>query len=256
MKDAAKPYDRKADDISVARELANQAFTRAAGASVIEGNNVKLLKDARENYPAWLNAIGAAKRYIHFESYIIHEDDTGWMFADALTAKAREGVRVRLIYDWMGGLGKTSRSFWRHLRAAGVDVRCYNAPRWDSLLGWLSRDHRKALTVDGEVGFVTGLCVGRMWVGVPEENIDPWRDTGVEVRGPAVADIEHAFAHVWAMIGEPFPVDEVANRDIIAPSGEIAVRVVTGEPGTVELLRLDQLVAALAKKQLWLTDAY
>lgn len=162
MPDNLDLYDRKADKISVAREFANQAFTRAAGASLVEGNSVKLLKDARENYPAWLDAIRAAKRYVHFESYIIHEDDTGWMFADALTAKAREGVRVRLIYDWMGGLGKTSRAFWKHLRAAGVEVRCYNPPRLDSPLGWLSRDHRKTLTVDGEVSFVTGLCIGRM----------------------------------------------------------------------------------------------
>src|SRR5207249_8041128 len=85
--------------------------------------------------------------------------------------KAREGIRVRLIYDWMGGLGKTSHRFWNHLRAAGVEVRCYNPPHFDSPFGWLSRDHRKMLAVDGEVGFITGLCVGRMWVGEPEKNI-------------------------------------------------------------------------------------
>lgn len=93
-------------------------------------------------------------------------------------------------------------------------------------------------------------------MGIPEKKIEPWRDTGVELRGPAVADIDNAFAHVWAMIGEPFPKDDVAEREKIAPAGELAVRVVAGEPGTAEMLRLDQLVAALAKKQLWLTDAY
>lgn len=96
------------------RTLADQAFSRAAGAPLIEGNHVRLLKDARENYPAWLDSIRAAKRHIHFESYIIHEDDTGREFARALMAKAKEGVPVRLIYDWMGGLGKTSRRFWNH----------------------------------------------------------------------------------------------------------------------------------------------
>ena len=83
-------------------------------------------------------------------------------------------MRVRLIYDWMGGFGKSSRRFWNHLRAGGVDVRCYNPPRLDSPFGWLSRDHRKMLAVDGRVGFITGLCVGRMWAGVPEKKIDPW----------------------------------------------------------------------------------
>lgn len=92
------------------RTLADQAFSRAAGAPLIEGNSVRLLKDARENYPAWLEAIAAARHHIHFESYIVYEDKTGETFADALIAKARSGVRVRLIYDWLGGLGNASAS--------------------------------------------------------------------------------------------------------------------------------------------------
>src|SRR5687767_9409325 len=156
---ATQLHARERDAMSPVRTLANQAFSRAAGPPLVGGNSVRLLKDARENYPAWLEAIGAAKRHIHFESYIIHEDNTGREFADALIAKAREGVRVRLIYDWMGGFGKTSSAFWNRLRAGGVEVRCYNPPRLDSPIGWLSRDHRKMLAVDGQVGFVTGLCV-------------------------------------------------------------------------------------------------
>jgi cardiolipin synthase len=238
------------------RNLANQAFSRAAGAPLVGGNSVRLLKDAKENYPAWLDAIKAAEHYIHFESYIIHEDDAGWMFADAFVAKAREGVRVRLIYDWMGGFGKTSHRFWNHLREGGVEVRCYNPPRLDSPVGWLTRDHRKTLTVDGKIGFVTGLCVGRMWVGVPEKNIEPWRDTGIEIRGPSVADIESEFAKVWAMMGRPLSNDEVARREGLEPAGDVMLRVVGGEPASAEMLRVDQLVATLARQRLWLTDAY
>ena len=238
------------------RALADQAFSRAAGAPLVEGNHVRLLKDARENYPAWLDAIGAANHYIHFESYIIQEDDTGRKFADALIAKAQEGVRVRLIYDWMGGFGKTSRRFWNRLRAGGVEVRCYNPPRLDSPLGWVSRDHRKMLSVDGQVGFVSGLCVGRMWEGVPEKKIEPWRDTGIEVRGPSVADIEQAFAQVWAMIDDPIPERELVSRGALAQAGETALRIVANVPATAGTFRLDQLIAALARKRLWLTDAY
>jgi cardiolipin synthase len=249
-------YQRERNAILSVRKLANRAFSRAGGAPLVPGNSVRLLKDAKENYPAWLEAIAAAERYIHFESYIIHEDKAGWMFADALTAKAREGVRVRLIYDWMGGLGKTSRSFWEHLRAGGVDVRCYNPPRWDSPLGWVSRDHRKTLTVDGKIGFVTGLCVGRMWVGMPEKNIEPWRDTGIEVHGPSVANIERAFANVWDMIGDALPNDEVAERETLDEAGGVRLRVVASEPASAGMLRVDQLVATLARERLWLTDAY
>jgi cardiolipin synthase len=238
------------------RALADQAFSRAAGAPLVHGNSVRLLKDAAENYPAWLEAIGAARRRVHFESYIIHDDQIGKMFAEALMTKAREGVRVRLMYDWLGAVGKTHRRFWKHLRAAGVEVRCHNPPRFDSPFGWLSRDHRKMISVDGEVGFVTGLCVGRMWAGIPEKNVEPWRDTGVEVRGPAVADIDQAFAQVWAMSGEPVPAEELVGRGSIAPAGDVSLRIVASVPATAGLFRLDLLVAGLARKRLWLTDAY
>jgi cardiolipin synthase A/B len=236
--------------------LAEQAFSRAAGAPLLGGNRVQLLINAVENYPAWLAAIASARDHVHFESYIIHEDSTGLEFAKALIAKAQEGVRVRLIYDWMGALGKTSHKFWNRLRAAGVEVRCYNPPHFESPLGWLSRDHRKMLAVDGEVGFISGLCVGRMWVGEPEKHIQPWRDTGIEVRGPALSDIERAFAEVWAMMGDPISHNEVAARMPLPLAGDVSMRIVATVPATGGLLRLDQLVATMARRRLWLTDAY
>ncbi len=238
------------------RSLAEQAFSRAAGAPLVGGNRVRLLKDALENYPAWLDAIEKARRFVHFESYIIHDDPTGHRFAEALGAKARAGVTVRLIYDWLGALGNSSRGFWKRLREAGVEVRVYNPPQLDSPFGWVSRDHRKMIGVDGEVAFVTGLCVGRMWEGSTERGISPWRDTGVEVRGPAVADVEQSFADIWAGLGEPLPPDEVPGRAAIPPAGEVALRVVASTPNTAGLYRLDQLIAAMARKTLWLTDAY
>ncbi len=236
------------------RELADSALSRAAGAPLLGGNDVRLLKDARENYPAWLEAIRGARRHIHFESYIIHEDEIGREFAAALKTKAREGVRVRLIYDWMGGLGKASRRFWKDLRLGGVEVRCYNPPRLDSPLGWVSRDHRKMLAVDGEIAFVTGLCLGKMWAGDRARRIEPWRDTGVEIRGFAVAEIERAFSRVWAQMGDPVPEDEPTETP--AAAGDMAVRIVATEPATAGMLRFDQLVAAIARHRVWLTDAY
>src|SRR5690242_17847109 len=110
------------------RDFAQMTLSRIAGAPFVGGNYVRLLKDAGQNYPAWLDAITAAKQHIHFESYIIHEDEIGQQFADVLIAKAPEEVHVRVIYDWLGGLGNASRRFWRRLREGGVDVRCYNPP--------------------------------------------------------------------------------------------------------------------------------
>ncbi|MCL4852932.1 MAG: cardiolipin synthase B, partial [Bryobacteraceae bacterium] len=111
-----QPERDERDTVPPLRTAAEHAFSRAAGAPLIGGNHVRLLKDARENYPAWLDAIAAAKHHVHFESYIIHEDEQGREFADALIAKAAEGVRVRLIYDWLGAFGKTSKRFWNRLR--------------------------------------------------------------------------------------------------------------------------------------------
>ncbi|MCE5275087.1 MAG: phospholipase D-like domain-containing protein [Syntrophaceae bacterium] len=238
------------------RLVAEQALSRAAGAPLIPGNRVKLLKNARENYPAWLDAMRSAEKCIHFESYLIYEDEVGNEFAEVLAAKAREGVRVRLIYDWLGTSNKTSRRFWRRLREAGVEVRCFNPPRFDQPFGWLGRDHRKMIAVDGRVGFVTGLCIGRMWAGYPERSIEPWRDTGVMVTGPAVADIEQAFADVWGTMGPPLPDDELSERSAIHPAGEVTLRVVASAPNTAGLFRMDQLIAAAARESLWLTDAY
>jgi cardiolipin synthase len=162
---------------------------------------------------------------------------------------------VRVIYDWLGAVGKTSRRFWRDLRAGGIEVRCFNPPRLSSPFAWLSRDHRKMLAVDGRVAFVTGLCVGRAWVGDPARRIEPWRDTGIGLRGPAVADLEGAFARMWALAGDPL-AEAPPAREALPSAGDVAVRVIAGMPGTAELYRLDQLIAAAARQTLWLTDAY
>lgn len=251
--DPDQPSSKTIPDI---RFLAEQAFSRVAGAPLVQGNSVRILKDAKENYPAWLDALSSAKKSICFENYIIREDKIGYQFADVLAEKARDGVKVRLIYDWLGTLRKTSRRFWRRLREAGVEIRCFNPPRFESPLGWLIRDHRKMLSVDSRIAFVTGLCVGSMWVGNPKRSIDPWRDTGIEVQGPAVVDIERAFADVWSAIGTPFANDELLERNSITTVGNVTLRVVATVPTMAGLYRLDQLIAALARHSLWLTDAY
>jgi cardiolipin synthase len=103
---------------------------------------------------------------------------------------------------------------------------------------------------------VTGLCVGQRWLGDPARGIEPWRDTGIEIRGPGVADVEHAFAQTWALAGEPIPAAELPDRTSLAVAGHAALRVIATIPATASLYRLDQLIAATAQRTLWLTDAY
>lgn len=173
----------------------------------------------------------------------------------ALAEMARDGVRVRVIYDWLGSFG-VSRRLWQSLLDAGGEVRCFNRPRLASPLGWLARDHRKMLSVDGSIAFVTGLCLSRKWLGEPERGIPPWRDTGVELRGPGVAAIEQAFAQMWGLAGAPLEGMDPAQPRAVARPGDVALRVIPAEPNIARLIRLDQLIAVTATRTLWLTDAY
>jgi cardiolipin synthase len=232
----------------------DQVFLRTTGAPLIAGNSIRILRDAKENYPAWLQAIGNARDKIFFENYLIGNDAIGHSIIDALTDAARRGVRVFVLYDWLGT--HLPGSMWEPLVHAGGQIRCFNPFALSSPLGWLSRDHRKSICVDGKLAYVTGLCASARWVGDPERGIDPWRDTGVEVRGPAISEVENAFAQVWSTTGDPLPDDVFTAPETIAPAGDIAASVVATAPSIASLYRLDQLIATAARNTLYLTDAY
>jgi cardiolipin synthase A/B len=246
----------RSSEAALDRNMVEQAFTRAAGAPLVPGNQVQILLDAGENFAAWLSAIRGAQRTVLFENYIFEEDEVGVAFAEALAERARAGVKVRLIRDWVGSLGTASRRFWQSISSAGVEVRVFNPPRLNSPFGWLCRDHRKAIVVDGNLAFISGMCVSRRWLGDPARGIAPWRDTGVSIRGPAVADVERGFADVWNETGPPLPLEEISDPASIPRAGDVALRIVAGEPTSSELFRVDQLIAAAAQRTLWITDAY
>lgn len=238
-----------------ARLLAEQALSRAAGAPLLGGNAVELLIDAAAHYDAWLAAIRSARHRVLLENYIIRDDAVGRMFRDALVECAERGVRVAVVYDWLGCKGQSRDSFWRRLRAAGGEVRAFNPPQLGQPFGWISRDHRKLLVVDGVHGFLSGVCISQKWLGDPARGVAPWRDTGVALHGPAVAEMEHAFAESWASIGTPLPPFP-SRPEPQEPAGSVALRVIATQPATAGMYRLDQLIAAMAKRTLWLTDAY
>lgn len=243
------PYRAALDDLRMER-----AFARIADSDLRIGNNVTLLRDSKENYPAWIDAIRSAERVIHFENFIIADDETGRRFSDALMERARAGVKVRVLYDWLGSSFRALPPFWRRMREAGVEARVFNPPRLTDPF-WIRRNHRKLITVDGRVGFVSGLCISDSWVGGKEA--EPWRDTGIGLEGPLVADLDAAFAESWVLAGmKPIPKSELPDGDRIAPAGSMAARLISGEPGMFRTYRVDQFIAATAQRNLWLTDAY
>ncbi len=238
--------------------LAGQSFCRVAEGWPSTGNQARLLKDGPETYAAWLEAIGRAERFVDLENYIFQEDSTGAEFAHALLDAAARGVRCRVIYDWLGCLNRTSKSFWQTLRAGGVEVRCYNTPQLLYPLRWISRDHRKVLCVDGDLAFTGGLCIGHDWVGDSAKGIPPWRDTAIELKGPAVAYLSAAFEDSWAAAhdgqGRPALVQPPLSGQECTPGLEVSV--IAGRPDSMGLYRLEQLVAEIAQRSLWLTDGY
>jgi len=242
------------------RQRADQVFSRAAGAPLVGGNQVRVLRDAAENYPAWEDAINSATSTIHLEMYIIHRDPVGRRFIQLLAARARAGIKVRVVYDWFGCGWSPLFGLFRPLIAAGGEVRVFNPPRLGAALGWTTRNHRKYLCVDGRITYIGGLCIGRMWAGRPEKHQDPWRDTAVEIRGPATATGERGFAESWRIAGgtlAPELVVDEADADADAPAASgTDLRLIYTEPFTAAMLRVDLLVAAMARHRLWIADAY
>lgn len=232
-----------------------RAFDRAAGSQAIPGNRVSLLVDGFATYAAMHAQIAAATRRIHLENYIIHDDAAGHGFAVQLAARAREGIAVRVLYDWIGSWG-TSRRFWRDLRAAGVEVRSFGPPRLRDPLLIACRDHRKVLVVDGERGITGGLCIGDEWVGNSEAGRRPWRDTAIEIWGPAAGALDAAFTRAWTFADGAAPDDDVGVPSSAMGDSGATVRVVATEPGRERAGRAIDLMVALTGERLWVTEAY
>jgi cardiolipin synthase len=237
--------------------LASRAYSRIADAQQSNGNQVRLLRDGPETYPAWLAAIAAATSTVHLENYIIQDDHVGQQFAKALLEAAQRGAAVKIIYDWLGCYTRTPPKFWAALAHPNIEIRPYNKPNPLNPIRWISRDHRKVLVVDNQIAFTGGLCIGHAWVGDPATNTPPWRDTAIQIQGPAVAHISAAFDDSWSAAGpkpahgEPLPNLPTPNTN--APTD---LSVIAGRPTSMRLYRLEQLVAEVAEETLWLTDGY
>jgi cardiolipin synthase len=236
-----------------AEQTVTSAINRAAGGRPIPGNDVRLLIDGPDAYRAMLDAIAGATRWIHFENYIIRSDGAGRRFAEALAARAREGVHVRVLYDGLGSFA-TKRAYWGSLRKAGVEVRPFRPLSPVDLASNFSRNHRKLVVADGSRAVMGGLCIGCEWTGEDHEGGLPWRDTAVEISGPAAAVLDQAFGRTWALAGGTLPEGDVAGR--VTPQGEAEVRVISGEPGRERAYRVIELLAAGSISRLWITDAY
>lgn len=187
----------------------------------MSGNHVTLLHDGAQALPAMLAAIEDAEREILLEMYWFGSDRTGRQFADALMARAREGVAVRVIYDAVGSIQTDSRMF-EDMRRAGCEVEEFNpiAPwRARFRVGLVNhRDHRKLLVVDRQIGFTGGVNLGDEWAPI-DAGGGGWRDDTIRIEGPAVEQMRQVFEHGWRLVVEP-PVATERDLELTNDSGE------------------------------------
>jgi cardiolipin synthase len=165
------------------------------GPGLLLGNRVKALQNGAEIFPAMLEAIRGARRTITFETYIYWSGDIGQQFSDALCERAKAGVKVHVLLDWVG-TGKIEKRYLEDLAAAGVEVERYHPLHWYSLARINNRTHRKLLVVDGRIGFTGGVGIADQWQGYGESK-EHWRDSHYQIEGPAVAQMQAAFTDNW-----------------------------------------------------------
>jgi cardiolipin synthase len=253
-----RPPDAPSEGPAFARGL-----WRIAAADVSSGNTVTLLHDGPRTYEVMLETIAAARESVVLESYIFRSDATGQRFASALIDAVERGVKVRLLTDWIGMRG-IRYSFVAGLRRAGIEHRVFNTPGFRAWLGFVPRDHRKLLVVDGQVGVTGGVGIGDEWMGTTERHKGHWRDTAVRIEGPAARDMQSAFDTMWERAqkrerrGSHRLTRRIARGAHLDPStAEPAlVGIVEGEPFRMRIARALQLQAISAERSIWIANAY
>jgi cardiolipin synthase len=165
------------------------------GPPIVDGNRYRTLVNGVQIFPAMLKAIASARETINFESYIYWSGDIGQTFADALSERARAGVKVNVLLDWAGS-AKMDASLLKQLTDAGVHLQRFHEPKWYELGRLNNRTHRKLLVVDGRTGFTGGVGIAPQWEGNAQDS-DHWRDSHFQIEGPVVAQMQSVFIDNW-----------------------------------------------------------
>ena len=165
------------------------------GPAIVPDNTIQALQNGAEIFPAMLAAIAAATRTITFETYIYWSGKVGSQFADALIERARAGVQVHVMLDWVGSK-RIDEKLIDRMKAVGIQVVRYHALRWYSVARLNNRTHRKVLIIDGQLGFTGGVGIADQWSGHAQDP-DHWRDVHFRVEGPVVGQMQAAFLDNW-----------------------------------------------------------
>ncbi|MFM7180721.1 MAG: cardiolipin synthase [Verrucomicrobiales bacterium] len=219
-------------------------------------NDAELLIDGEATFRSIFEGIDQAKEYVLVQFYILHDDDIGKQLKDRLLARAREGIKVRVLYDEIGS-GNIAKVWGPDFKACGAEIVPFNSTKGSTNRFQLNfRNHRKIVVVDGLVAWVGGHNVGDEYLG-KDPKVGAWRDTHVKLEGPVVDSVQIAFAEDWNWATgtmpdlnfDPKPAASGASMDIMClPSGP-------DDPlETCTLFNLHAI--ASAKTRLWISSPY
>ena len=217
------------------------------GPTIVQGNQVTALQNGNEIFPAMLLAIRSAQTSITFETFIYWSGEIGESFSQTLSERARAGVPVSVIIDWVGSI-KMEQSLLDSMQAAGVRLHRYRPLHWYSFGRMNNRTHRKLLVVDGRIGFTGGVGIADQWTGDGGDP-DHWRDTHFRIEGPVVAQLQAAFNDNWIKT-----TGQVLNGPSYFPAlpqeGEMDTHVFVASPsGGSESMHLMYLLAIAAAEE-------
>jgi cardiolipin synthase A/B len=232
-----------------------RAMSALLGPPIIDGNRTEVLLNGDAIFTSMLQAIRQARRTITFETYIYWSETIGREFADALIERARAGVKVHVLLDWVGS-AKMEQRFLDEMKAAGVQIERFHKPHWAHLGRLNNRTHRKVLVVDGEVGYTGGVGIADKWRGNAQDR-DHWRDTHFRVEGPVVAQMQAVFMDNWIKATGRVLHGEAYFPEL-KPRGDHAAQMFSSSPtGGSESMHLMYLMAlTAARRTIHLSSSY
>lgn len=225
------------------------------GPPILEGNKVEALLNGDQIFPSMLEAIRSAKKTITFETYIYWSESIGREFADALMERARAGVKVHVMLDFMGSV-KMDLAQIDAMKQAGVQVQRYHKPVWWKLARLNNRTHRKLLVIDGKVGYTGGVGIADQWRGNAQDE-KHWRDTHFRIEGPVVGQVQAVFNDNW-LKATGTVLDGPDYFPALQPVGDMPAQMFSSSPtGGSESMHLMYLMAITsARKTIDLAAAY
>jgi cardiolipin synthase len=239
----------------VESQLFVRELSALLGPQIVAGNRIENLENGDAIFPAMLDAIRSAKHSITMETFIYWSGQIGRRFADALSERARAGVRTHVLIDWIGS-DRMKDDLLERMKKEGVHVEHYRPLRWYHVSRMNHRTHRKLLIVDGRVGFTGGVGIADPWQGNAQD-AEHWRDSHYRIQGPVVAQMQGAFVDNWVKT-----TGEVLHGEAyfppIEPLGDVPAQLFKSSPtGGADSMQLMYLLSiSAAKRSIDIANAY